>query len=149
MHIRLPSSLFFELLTNIHCSLISYPLAIVNTFVAIGLIWLYLHRQSWGWNPPFKATLPVVIFFFLSNLFLVFVPYAPPEEGQSIYESMPYWTHNVVALGIFAAGGVYWVVWTKILPKIGKYQLVREIVIDEIDGWERNIFVKKPLNAEA
>jgi amino acid transporter len=92
---------------NFVLNLISYPLAIVNTFVAIGLVYLYINRQSWGWNPPVKATLPVVVFFLLSNIFLVVAPFAPPEDGQSIYKSMPYWTHNVVAFGVIGAGGVY------------------------------------------
>lgn len=121
-------------------SLISYPLAIVNTFVAIGLIYLYVNKASWGWNPPFKATLPVVIFFLLSNLFLVFAPYAPPEDGQSIYESMPYWTHNVVTWGIFGLGGLYWAIWAKLLPKLGGYRLVRDVTIDPLDGWEKSEF---------
>lgn len=109
-------------------------------------MWLYVQRESWGWNPPFKATLPVVLFFLISNLFLVFAPYAPPSDGQSIYASMPYWTHNVVTWGIFALGGVYWLIWTKVLPKLGHYKLVREVQIDETDGWDRNVFVRKPLN---
>lgn len=127
-------------------SLISYPLAIVNTFVAIGLIYLYINRESWGWNPPVKATLPVVVFFLISNLFLVFAPYAPPEDGQSIYKSMPYWTHNVVAWGVIFLGGVYWVIWTKVMPRLGGYKLVREVQIDPTDGWDRNVFVHKPLD---
>lgn len=134
---------------NFVLNLISYPLAIINTFVAIGLIYLYINRASWGWNPPVKATLPVVVFFLISNLFLVFAPYAPPEDGQSIYESMPYWTHNVVTWGVFALGGIYWVVWTKVMPKIGGYKLVREIQIDETDGWDRAVFVHKPLGEQA
>lgn len=128
-------------------SLISYPLAIVNTFVAVGLIHLYLNRQKWDWNPPVKATLPVVVFFLLSNLFLVFAPYAPPEDGQNIYESMPYWTHNVVAWGVLAFGAVYWAIWAKLLPRIGGYRLERRIIVDDIDGWERNMFVKVPRDA--
>ncbi|KAI6778273.1 High-affinity methionine permease-like protein [Emericellopsis cladophorae] len=131
---------------NFVLNLISYPLAIVNTFVAIGLIWLYLHRSTNGWNPPVKATLPVVVFFLLSNLFLVCAPYAPPEDGQSIYKSMPYWTHNVVTWGVFGLGGVYWVVWSKVLPRLGGYKLVRETQIDPIDGWERQVFVHRPLH---
>ncbi|CAI6087845.1 hypothetical protein V2G26_010131 [Clonostachys chloroleuca] len=130
---------------NFVINLISYPLAIVNTFVAIGLIYLYVNRAKWGWNPPVSATLPVVAFFLLSNLFLVFAPYAPPEDGQNIYKSMPYWTHNVVAWGVIGLGGVYWVIWTKLMPYFGKYRLEQEMVVDDIDGWERRVFVRKPL----
>ncbi|CAG9946861.1 unnamed protein product [Clonostachys rosea f. rosea IK726] len=103
---------------NFVINLISYPLAIVNTFVAIGLIYLYVNRAKWGWNPP---------------------------DGQNIYKSMPYWTHNVVAWGVIGLGGVYWVIWTKLMPYFGKYRLEQEMVVDDIDGWERRVFVRKPL----
>ncbi|KAK2611489.1 hypothetical protein N8I77_004825 [Diaporthe amygdali] len=130
---------------NFILNLISYPLAIVNAFVAAGLVWLYIKRDEWNWHPPFSATLPVVVFFMLSNIYLVIAPFVPPEEGQNVYESLPYWIHCVVGFGVIFAGGVYWLIWAKILPKIGKYQLVRETVVDDIDGWDRAVFVRKPL----
>ncbi|KAK3937989.1 putative high affinity methionine permease [Diplogelasinospora grovesii] len=130
---------------NFILNLISYPLAIVNTFVAAGLAWLYLNRKSWNWHPPFSASLPVVVFFMISNIYLVVAPFVPPDPGQNVYKSLPYWIHCVVGFGIILAGGVYWLVWAVVLPKFGRYQLVRETVVDEIDGWERNVFVRKPL----
>ena len=129
-------------------SLISYPLAIINTFVAAGLLHLYLNREAWNWHPPISATMPVVIFFMLSNIYLIAAPFVPPEDGQNIYETLPYWIHCVVGFGIIFAGGVYWLVWAVILPKIGGYELHCETVMDEIDGWERNVFFKRPINKE-
>ncbi|KAH8899128.1 amino acid transporter [Thozetella sp. PMI_491] len=129
---------------NFLLNLISYPLAIVNVFVAGGLVHLYLNRQKWNWNPPISASLPVVVFFLLSNIYLVIAPFIPPSDGQNVYESLPYWLHCVVGIGIIAAGGIYWLFWAVILPKLGNYELVREVVIDEIDGWERNRFVRRP-----
>ncbi|KZL86882.1 amino acid permease, partial [Colletotrichum incanum] len=129
---------------NFILNLISYPLAIINVFVAGGLAYLYLNRKEWNWNPPISATLPVTLFFMLSNIYLVIAPFVPPEEGQNVYETLPYYLHCVVGIAIIVAGGLYWVVWAKILPKIGKYELVRETVVDEIDGWERNVFFRRP-----
>ena len=103
-----------------------------------------LHRQAWNWNPPFTATLPVVVFFLLSNIYLVVAPWIPPTDG-SVYESLPYWIHVVVGFGILIAGGAYWVVWAVVLPKLGGYELQREVVVDGIDGWERNVFTRKPI----
>ncbi|RYP61636.1 hypothetical protein DL771_010055 [Monosporascus sp. 5C6A] len=130
---------------NFILNVISYPLAIVNAFVAAGLLYLYLNRKSWNWNPPISATLPVVVFFLLSNIYLVVAPFVPPPEGQNAYETLPYWIHCIVGFAIIFAGGVYWLVWAVILPKIGKYELVRETRIDVIDGWDRNVFIKRPL----
>ncbi|OBR14714.1 Amino acid permease [Colletotrichum higginsianum IMI 349063] len=129
---------------NFILNLISYPLAIINVFVSGGLAYLYLNRKEWNWNPPISATLPVTIFFMLSNVYLVIAPFVPPEEGQNVYESLPYYLHCVVGIAIIVAGGLYWVVWAKILPKLGKYELVRETVVDDIDGWERNVFFRRP-----
>ncbi|KAH6889662.1 amino acid/polyamine transporter I [Thelonectria olida] len=131
---------------NFILNLISYPLAIVNATVAAGLVHLYLNREAWGWNPPIKATLPVVVFFMLSNIYLVIAPFVPPEDGQNVYEDLPYWIHCVVGFAVLAAGGVYWLFWAKILPKLGHYELTRETVVDEIDGWEASVFVRKPLS---
>ena len=84
---------------------------------------MYLNREAWKWSPPISATLPVVVFFLLSNIYLVAAPFVPPEDGQNVYESLPYWLHCVVGIGIILAGGVYWVVWAVILPKLGGYEL--------------------------
>ncbi|EMR64143.1 putative high affinity methionine permease protein [Eutypa lata UCREL1] len=131
---------------NFILNVISYPLAIINAFVAGGLLYLYLNRNAWNWNPPISATLPVVVFFLFSNVYLVIAPFVPPPSpDQNAYETLPYWIHCVVGFGIIFAGGVYWLVWAVILPKVGKYELVRETVVDGIDGWERNVFVRRPL----
>lgn len=125
--------------------MISYPLAIVNAFVAAGLVHLYLNRKAWNWRPPFTATLPVVVFFLFSNIYLVIAPFVPPEDGQNVYENLPYWIHCVVGFGVIFIGGVYWLIWAVILPKIGRYELTRGTIIDEIDGWERNTFIRTPI----
>ncbi|KAF5019001.1 hypothetical protein F66182_9019 [Fusarium sp. NRRL 66182] len=133
---------------NFILNLISYPLAIVNTFVAGGLVHLYLNRAKYNWNPPIKATLPVTVFFMLSNMYLVIAPFiAPDSPEQNQYKSMPYWIHCVVGIAVFVAGALYWLVWAIILPKIGGYRLVREVHIDDIDGWESNRFRRVPRNA--
>ncbi|RMD41295.1 hypothetical protein DV735_g3842, partial [Chaetothyriales sp. CBS 134920] len=102
---------------NLVLNTISYPLAVVNAFVAFGLIWLYFHREQYNWHPPFSASLPIAIFFFLSNIYLVVAPFIPPETpDQNVYESLPYYLHCIIGLGILAAGGVYWLIWAQLLP---------------------------------
>lgn len=133
------------MLTMLSYSVISYPLAIINSFVALGLLYLYYHKDSWNWSPPFKATWPVALFFFLSNVYLVIAPFVPPTDGNDIYEHLPYYLHCVVGWGIIAGGGVYWLLWAVVLPKLGGYELVREEYVDEIDGWKRWHFVRRSL----
>lgn len=102
---------------NFILNLISYPLSVINTFVAFALIVLTLRRDHYGWYPPIRASLPVSIFFFLSSVYLIAAPYIPPSEGQSVYEDLPYWLHCVVGTSFFIAGAAYWVVRFRILSK--------------------------------
>lgn len=128
---------------NFVLNLISYPLNVVNTFVAFGL--LYLQYQNYKgkitWNPPIRSPIPVTVFFALSSLYLIAAPYIPPTDGQTVYQHLPYWIHPVVTWGIFAIGFVYWVVWAQILPKIGNYNIVVKEIIGD-DGFWRNKFYK-------
>ncbi|RMZ91792.1 hypothetical protein DV736_g986, partial [Chaetothyriales sp. CBS 134916] len=126
---------------NLILNTISYPLAVVNAFVALGLIWLYFHREQYNWHPPFSASLPVVVFFFLSNVYLAVAPFVPPETAdQNVYKTLPYYLHCVIGWGILAAGGVYWLIWARLLPKLGGYKLEKKTVVGG-DGWSRNVFV--------
>ncbi|KAG5913711.1 hypothetical protein E4U42_000918 [Claviceps africana] len=136
---------------NFVLNLISYPLAIINAFVAAGLVYLYRRRpraDEPAWNPPLRATLPVTVFFMLSNVYLVIAPFVPPSDGHGVYESLPYYIHCVVGFAVLGAGALYWLVWAVVLPRLGRYELVQETVVDELDGWERTVFHKKPLEAD-
>lgn len=61
-----------------------------------------------------------------------------------MYETLPYYLHCLVGIAIIVAGGVYWVIWAVVLPKFGGYRLEREVVVDDIDGWERHVFRRVP-----
>lgn len=75
--------------------MVSYPLAIINALISGGLLLLYTPvLRHWNWAPPFRATIPVVLFFFLSNVFLVIAPLVPPPPGSSVYKSLPYWVRS-------------------------------------------------------
>lgn len=128
---------------NFVLNLVSYPLNIVNATVSGGLLYLQ-YKNIKGierWVPPIKASIPVTLFFFLSSLYLVVAPYIPPTDGQSVYESLPYWIHPVVTWLIFAIGVIYWFVWVQVLPYFGGYTLIAKEVIGE-DGFWRNKFYK-------
>ncbi|TFK89888.1 amino acid transporter [Polyporus arcularius HHB13444] len=133
-------------------SLSSYPLALINMFVSGGLLFIHtpdillpkrLHslRASYDWVPPFRAWTPVVLFFFLSNVFLVAVPLKPPANGYKVYDHLPYWLHVIVAWLISFGGVAYWYVWCVWLPRRGGYVLVRDWVRDD-DGSTRRVVRK-------
>ncbi|KAA8575347.1 hypothetical protein EYC84_004519 [Monilinia fructicola] len=78
-------------------------------------------------------------FFLLSNVYLVVAPFIPPDDGQNVYKSLPYYLHCVVGIAFFGAGAIYWFIWAQLLPKIGGYKLVREHIISD-DGWSGSVF---------
>lgn len=128
---------------NFVLNLISYPLNVVNTAVAVGLLSLYYKKWKGQieWNPPIKASIPVIVFFGLSSLYLVVAPYIPPTGDESVYVSMPYWIHPVVTWAVFSIGLVYWLVWYQIFPYFGGYEIVVKEILGE-DGFWRNKFYK-------
>jgi amino acid transporter len=131
----------FDLVLN----MVSYPLAIINAAISGGLVLLYTPLlKHWNWTPPFRASLPVVFFFFISNVFLVIAPLIPPAPGGSVYKDLPYWLHVVISIGVLFLGVVYWVIWVKVLPRLGGYKLQREWV-RQSDGVSRAVFTKKML----
>ncbi|KAI5962187.1 MUP1 [Candida pseudojiufengensis] len=127
---------------NFILNLISYPLNVVNTAVAGGLLFIYYKRYKGQaeWNPPIKASVPVIIFFFLASLYLIVAPYIPPQGGQKVYNDMPYWIHAVVTWGVFGIGFAYWLVWVKILPYFGGYKLIAKEILGDDGFWRNKIY---------
>ncbi|KZT11572.1 amino acid transporter [Laetiporus sulphureus 93-53] len=133
-------------------NMITYPLSLINVFVSAGLLLLHAPpairpRLHWHqddadpvWSPPFRAWTPIVGFFFLSNVFLVFAPLVPPAPGFNTYEKLPYWTHVVASSSISLFGVVYWYMYCIWLPRRGGYKLVREWVRE--NGVPRKVIKK-------
>ncbi|CCD27085.1 Mup1p NDAI_0J01930 [Naumovozyma dairenensis CBS 421] len=128
---------------NFVLNLISYPMNIINFVISAGLLWIYWERRQGRieWNPPIKAGIFITSFFMISNVYLIVAPYIPPSDGESVYKTIPYWLHCVVAWGIFAFGGLYYVVWAQILPRIFHYKLDTKDILGE-DGFWRVQIVK-------
>lgn len=130
---------------NFILNLISYPLNVINFLVAVALLYLNVQakRGKVQWNAPLKATIPVIIFFGLSSLYLIIAPYIPPAESQkhAVYNDLPYYVHCVTTWGIFFIGFVYWILWTRVLPRVFGYKLHVEEVVGE-DGFWRKQFTR-------
>lgn len=79
----------------------SYSLTLINTLVSTGLLLLHTPAYKiWGWNPPFRAPKPVVVLFFLSNVFLALTPLIPPAPNSRPFENIPYYVRRS-ALSLF------------------------------------------------
>jgi hypothetical protein len=46
-----------------------------------------------------------------------------------------------VGVGFFIAGAVYWLIWARLLPKLGGYELTYKKIIDS-EGWPRRVVYK-------
>ncbi|KAH7102553.1 amino acid transporter [Auriculariales sp. MPI-PUGE-AT-0066] len=117
---------------NLIINVVSYPLAVVNLFISIGLLRLRATKEANGepkWSPPYRAGTSVVVFFAVGNGFLSFAPLIPPADGAEPYQSLPYWLHVAIGLTVFALGVLYWLAWRIVLPYFGRYRLTEKQVI--------------------
>ncbi|KAH8097008.1 amino acid transporter [Cristinia sonorae] len=119
----------------------SYPLSLINMFVSVGLLLLHTPFLKYEWDPPFRAYRVATVFFFLSNVFLVFAPLIPPADGFRPYEWLPYWLHVLVASSISLVGISYWYMRFRWLPTRGGYRYVQEQIVED-DGTTRNVIRK-------
>lgn len=121
-----------------------YPLALFNMLISGGLLLLYTPAfKPYEWCPPFQAWKSIVIFFFLSNVFLAIVPMIPPSPGFDVYEHLPYWSHVVIAVSIGLLGIIYWFVFFNWIPRKHGYRIVQETVLQD-DGVPRNVLRRIP-----
>lgn len=95
-----PSATHTMVLTCGIFSVSSYSLSLVNTAVALGLLLLYTRAyRTWDWSPPFRAPKAVVVLFLVSNLFLILVPFFPPNPDARTYRRLPYWVSACLSRG--------------------------------------------------
>ncbi|KAK7732413.1 hypothetical protein SLS63_005091 [Diaporthe eres] len=124
---------------NFIVDLYTYPGVWINGFVAAGLIYLQF-KKSENWSSPWHTYLPVTLLFLAMNVFLAIVPFIPPT-GSWDAEGYPYYIFPVVGVGVLILGGIYWTVWTKVLPSIGGYKVVADRRVND-DGAEVVRYIK-------
>ncbi|KAK7429179.1 hypothetical protein QQZ08_004394 [Neonectria magnoliae] len=125
-----------------------FPAAAFNLAMAVGLYVVRWRRNKANLpEPEFKVWQPVIIFNILIQLYLLIMPWYPPEGGQYAGDvSFWYATYAVTGLGILIiCAGYYWL-WAFLLPKWKGYKLRQELVSFE-DGVQSNQLRKIP-NAE-
>ncbi|KAI9687113.1 MAG: hypothetical protein M1822_002524 [Bathelium mastoideum] len=98
-----------------------YPTSIIALFVVSGL--LYLRWKKPEINRPFKCWLPVALFFLVGQCFLIVAPFLRPPGGKGD-TSLPYWLYPIIGIVVLLGSVVYWAVWRKVLPALGRYELV-------------------------
>jgi hypothetical protein len=113
-----------------------YPGTAFNFTLAVGLIVIRWRRTRAGIpSSGFKAWTIAVVFNIASNVYLLIMPWYPPNTGRFGGDvSFWYATYCVTGLGILIACGIYYYVWIHVLPKARHYQIRSEVV--ELPGGE-------------
>lgn len=92
----------------------------INFFVVVGFFWLRYAEP--GLDRPFRCWLPVAAFYMGVQAFLMVAPFLRPPGGKGD-TSLPYWLYPVVGIVVLTVSVLYWVVWRKLLPFLGRYRL--------------------------
>ncbi|KLO17392.1 amino acid transporter [Schizopora paradoxa] len=112
---------------NFLLDLASYPNLIFAAATAIGVWILRKRRAKAGMDPTeFKASDTSIVLYLLSCVFLLVMPWIPPEEGHADV-SFWYATYCVVGIGIILLCGIYYWIWVVLLPKLGGYEIIEEV----------------------
>ncbi|OAX36308.1 amino acid transporter [Rhizopogon vinicolor AM-OR11-026] len=112
---------------NFLVDLASYPTLVFHGATAIGL-WLLRRRRNLASlaSSKYRARNLFISSYFLSTLFLLVMPWVPPEPGHSDV-SFWYATYCVAGLSVLALCGVYYWMWIVFLPWLGGYTIVEEV----------------------
>lgn len=126
--LALPFGDAFDFLVDLR----SYPDSIYIFLMVVGIYYLRYRRRKEGLPPaPFQTWHSALILSGAVCLFILIMPWYPPEQSDV---SFWYATYCVVGIGLMLAMGIYYWVWIKLLPKLGKYQIRTETMVSEQDG---------------
>ncbi|KKA28283.1 hypothetical protein TD95_001846, partial [Thielaviopsis punctulata] len=104
-----------------------------QVLLAIGLLYLtWTPSEDWArTRTSFRNYPPVTVFYALSLLFTLAVPFVPND----LLGSIPFWVLPTVGTSMLAVGALYWLIWANVLPMLG-FHMQHEIEVMQ-DGSER------------
>ncbi|KAA1467530.1 amino acid transporter [Dentipellis sp. KUC8613] len=127
---------------NFLLDLASYPNLVFTFATGVG-IWVLRRRRAEAGLAPSKYQVwnIAIIVWLVKCSFLLVMPWVPPEDGHADV-SFWYATYCVVGLSVLALCGIYYYIWIVLLPSLGGYEIVEEIV-DLGDGARTAHLVRK------
>lgn len=120
-----------------------YPSTIFYFLMIVGLLLVRRRRRLNLPEPQFKTWFPLIVLAILVQLYVIVLSWYPPTTGNADV-SFWYGTYIVTSIGILILCGLYWVTWTKLLPRWGGYRLRYELVRLE-NGAEGHYLRKIPV----
>ncbi|KAI8170553.1 High-affinity methionine permease [Colletotrichum sp. SAR 10_70] len=123
-----------------------YPSAFFGFVMSVGLYVVRWRRSRLNLPPPeFKAWDVIIIFNIAKDLYLLIMPWYPPEGGVFAGDvSFWYATYVVAGIGILLGCGVYYWLWIYVVPKARGYR-IRQQVLELADGAQSHKLVKVPV----
>lgn len=126
----------------------TYPDSVFLFLMAAGIYLIRRQRKRiCVGRSEFRCWDAAIIFYLLVKVFLLVMPWYPPEGGATGGDvSFWYATYCVVGIGIILICGAYYIMWIYLLPRWGGYKM-RQRVLQLPDGAITHELVKVP-NAE-
>ncbi|KAF4302706.1 Amino acid/polyamine transporter I [Botryosphaeria dothidea] len=133
---------------NFVVDLQTYPDSVFLFLMAAGIYLIRRQRKRiCVGRSEFRCWDAAIIFYLLVKVFLLVMPWYPPEGGATGGDvSFWYATYCVVGIGIILICGAYYIMWIYLLPRWGGYKM-RQRVLQLPDGAITHELVKVP-NAE-
>ncbi|KAK2732437.1 high affinity methionine permease, partial [Colletotrichum kahawae] len=124
-----------------------YPSAFFGFVMSVGLYVVRWRRSRLNLPAPeFKAWDVIIIFNIAKDLYLLIMPWYPPEGGVFAGDvSFWYATYVVAGIGILVGCGVYYWLWIYVVPKARGYR-IRQQVLELADGAQSHKLVKVPVD---
>ncbi|KAF8233205.1 amino acid transporter [Tricholoma matsutake] len=127
---------------NFIVDLVSYPSLIFQCAMCVG-VWVLRKRRLLVGLPrvAFQARNSLIIVYLSSCIFLLVMPWVPPEPGQG---DVSFWhaTYCIAGIAILLCCGFYYWVWIVFLPRLGGYEVVEEIE-EQTDGARNTHLVRR------
>ncbi|KAK2054985.1 high-affinity methionine permease [Colletotrichum caudatum] len=123
-----------------------YPSAFFGFAMSLGLYVIRWRRKRLNLPPPaFKAWDIIIVFNITKDVYLLVMPWYPPDGGPFAGDvSFWYATYVVAGIGILVGCGVYYWFWIYAVPKLKGYE-IRQQVLDLADGAQSHKLVKVPV----
>lgn len=129
-------------------SLKTYPEAIFFFAMASG-VYVLRRRRSRNNIPrsQFRVWDVLLIFFILVQVYILVMPWFPPEGGPYAGDvSFWYATYCVVGIAIIIVCGLYYVAWIYVIPKWRGYRIRTEVLEVDDNGANTHRLVQVPLS---
>jgi amino acid transporter len=128
---------------NFLVDLRSYPDSVFLFLMVVGIYYLRYRRKKLGLPAAhFQAWHSALLFSAAICLFLLIMPWYPPDDGGDV--SFWYATYCAVGIGLMVGMGIYYLFWIQWLPRLRHYKVRTETLVSDQDGSVTHVLRRIP-----